>query len=298
MIDFGLVKPGTTLYIPFASYSGTTGAPSAMTGLATSDILVYKDGGTTERASASGFTLLDTDGLDFDGKTGINGISIDLADNTTAGFWAAGSRYWVVVGDVTVDAQTVRFIAATFTIGLPGAVLNTTVATLSSQTSFTLTAGPAEDDALNGCVVYLHDVGSAAQGGFAFVSDYTGSTKTVTLAAGATFTVAATDHVMVLPPSNVHAIAGATAAATNLRASASVLYVGSVTGASPSTTTLVDSALTQSDADHWKGRVLIFTSGSLKYQATDITAFTAASDQLTFTALSSAPAQNDEYVIV
>ena len=200
MIDLGIVKPGSTIYIPFGSYAASTGAPSAMTGLATSDIQVYKDGSTTQRASASGFTLLDTDGLDFDGLTGINGISIDLADNTTAGFWAAGSRYWVVISDVTVDSQTVRFPPATFTVGLPAAVLNTTIATLATQTSFTLTSGPAEDDALNGCILYLHDVASAVQGGFAVISDYTGSTKTVTLAAATTYTAAATDNAMVLPP--------------------------------------------------------------------------------------------------
>ena len=44
-----------------------------------------------------------TDGLDFDGLTGINGISIDLSDNADAGFWSAGSRYWVIVGPVTVN---------------------------------------------------------------------------------------------------------------------------------------------------------------------------------------------------
>lgn len=207
MISLGLVKPGETIYIPFGSYAGSTGAPSAMTGLAVGDIKVYKNGGTTERASTSGFTLLDTDGLDFDSLTGINGVSIDLSDNTTAGFWEAGAKYFVVVGDVTVDSQTVRFLAATFQIGLPGAILNTSIASLSSQTSFTLTAGPAEDDALNGCVVYIHDVASAVQGGFAVVSDYTGSTKTVTLTAGVTYTAAATDNIMVFAPDNARWIA-------------------------------------------------------------------------------------------
>ena len=198
MFDLGIVKPGSTIDIPFSSFAATTGASSATTGLATSDILVYKDGGTTERASAAGFTVA----ADFDTKTGINLITIDLADNTTAGFWAAGSRYTVVIGDITIDSQTVRFTAATFRIGLPAAVLNTTIATLASQTSFTLTAGPAEDNALNGAVVYIHDVASAVQGGFAVVSAYTGSTKTVTLTAGTTFTAAASDNVMILPPAN------------------------------------------------------------------------------------------------
>lgn len=200
MIAYGTVKPGSTLYIPFDSFAGSTGASVTITGLATSDIKVYKDGSTTERASASGFTLLDTDGIDFDSLTGIHGFSIDLADNTTAGFWAAGSKYIVVVSTITVDSQTVSFIAATFDIGQRDAILNTTIATLASQTSFTLTAGPAEDDALNGCIAYIHDVASAVQGGFAIVQDYTGSTKTVTLVAGTTFTAAATDNVAILAP--------------------------------------------------------------------------------------------------
>lgn len=198
MIDYGFVRPGTTLYIPFASYAGSTGASAATTGLATSDIEIYKDGSTTQRGSDSGYALLDTDGLDFDGITGLNGFSIDLADNTTANFYASGSQYWVVVSTVTVDSQTVSFVAATFRIGYQDAILNTTIASLSSQTSFTLTSGPAEDDALNGCQIVIHDVASAVQVGRAVVLDYTGSTKTVTLAAATTFTAAAGDNIAVL----------------------------------------------------------------------------------------------------
>ena len=202
MIDFGIVKPGTTLYIPFATYdSNDPSASVTLTGLATTDIEVYKDGSVTQRASDAGFALLDTDGIDFDGTTGIHGFSIDLADNTTAGFYAAGSQYFVIVASVTVDAATINFIAARFTIGYPSALLNTTIATLASQTSFTLTVGPAEDDALNGMEVMIHDVASAVQCGRAVILDYTGSTKTVTLAAGTTFTAAATDNIAIIGPS-------------------------------------------------------------------------------------------------
>jgi hypothetical protein len=208
MLNLGTVRPGSTIYIPFDSFDGGTGASVTLTGLAVTDVEVYKDGGTTQRASDSGYTLLDTDGIDFDGITGIHGLSISLADNTTAGFWASGSRYFVVISSVTIDAQTVNFVAATFDIGYPDAVLNTTIATLSSQTSFTLTVGPAEDDALNGCVVVIHDVASAVQLGSATVLDYTGSTKTVTLAAGTTFTAAATDNIAVYPPVGVQSAAG------------------------------------------------------------------------------------------
>lgn len=78
------------------------------------------------------------------------------------------------------------------------------------------------------------------------------------------------------PEVNVSHLAGDATAAANLKSSASVIYEGTVTGASPTTTTLVDSGLTQSGTDHFKGRVIIFLTGSLKYQASDITAFTQA----------------------
>lgn len=205
--DLGTIRPGTTVYIPFHTFdSNDPSASVTMTGLATTDIEIYKDGGTTQRASDNGYALLDTDGIDFDGITGIHGISINLADNSTAGFYAAGSQYWVVISSITVDAATINFILATFRIGYEDAVINTTIATLASQTSFTLTSGPAEDDALNGCVVCIHDVASAVQLGYAVISDYTGSTKTVTLAAGTTFTAAAADNISIFPPSNAHTI--------------------------------------------------------------------------------------------
>lgn len=203
MIDLGTVKPGSTIRVPFGSYAGATGASSATTGLAVGDVLIFKDGSATERASTAGFTVT----ADFDSRTGLNLIAIDLSDNTTAGFYAAGSEYIVMIGDVTIDSQTVRFPLARFRIGMQGATLDTTIATLSTQTSFTLAAGPAEDDALNGCVAYIHDVASAAQGGFAQIVDYVGSTRTVTLAAGTTFTAAATDNISILPPAPVLAIA-------------------------------------------------------------------------------------------
>lgn len=200
MINYGVVKPGSTIYVPFSSFASSTGASITLTGLAVTDIEIYKDGSTTQRASDNGYALLDTDGIDFDGITGIHGFSIDLSDNSTAGFYSAGSRYFIVVSSVTVDGHTVSFLAGSFVIGYEGAILNTTIATLASQTSFTLTAGPAEDDALNGMWLVVHDVASAVQQAVGVVLDYTGSTKTVTLAASPSFTIATTDNVSVMGP--------------------------------------------------------------------------------------------------
>jgi hypothetical protein len=114
-IHFGDVSADRVLYIPFASY-GANGESITLTGLAVTDIEIFKDGSTTQRSSDAGYSLLDTDGIDFDGITGIHGFLIDLQDNTDAGFFAVGSFYWVIVSAVTINAQTVNFIAATFRI--------------------------------------------------------------------------------------------------------------------------------------------------------------------------------------
>lgn len=216
MINLGTVKPGSTIYIPFETFGNTSPAPITITGLATSDIKVFKNGSTTERASASGFTLLDTDGIDFGSLTGIHGVSIDLSDNATADFWTAGGKYFVVIGDITVDSLTMRFIPVMFEIGYSGAILDTTIATLASQASFTLTAGPAEDDALNGSVIIIHDIASSVQLGQAAVLDYVGSTKTVTLAAATSFTIAAGDNISIMPRTNLYSVNGTPATSVDL----------------------------------------------------------------------------------
>lgn len=110
------VPAGDVLPIFFDTFDGGTGASITMTGLAVTDIEIYKDGSVTQRASDAGYTLLDTDGIDFDSITGIHGFSIDTGDNTDAGFYTVGAWYHVVVSAITVDAQTVNFIAAAFRI--------------------------------------------------------------------------------------------------------------------------------------------------------------------------------------
>lgn len=107
---------GATIYCLFDAFAGSTGAPITMTNFAVGDILIYKNGSTTQRSSTAGFTLLDTDGVDFDSITGIHGFSIDLSDNTDSGFFAVGSQYIVVISTVTIDSQTMSFVAGGFRI--------------------------------------------------------------------------------------------------------------------------------------------------------------------------------------
>jgi len=115
MFVLGDFTTADTLYVPFDTYD-SDGASVTITGLAKSDIKIYKDGVASARASENGYVLLDTDGIDFDGSTGLHGFSIDLSDNSDAGFYAAGSQYWIHVNAITVDGQTVRFTYY-FTIG-------------------------------------------------------------------------------------------------------------------------------------------------------------------------------------
>lgn len=77
-------------------------------------------------------------------------------------------------------------------------LVRTTIGTLASQTSFTLSAGSVDDDAYNGCEIVIEDASTAAQKAVGVISDYTGSTKTITLLNDpGVFTMAATDIVSV-----------------------------------------------------------------------------------------------------
>src|SRR3989304_5135071 len=285
MINWGKVPLASVLPFIFDSFDGGTGASITLTGLAVADIFIYKGGSMTQRASTSGF-------------------SIDTGDNTDAGFFVAGSFYTVVVASVTIDAQTVNFVAGTFWLGptltvaggdevdvthvggtaqtagdlaamitavddlvdtevaaiksdtaailtdtgttldtklndIQGAtfssatdsleairdrgdaawttgaggsdrllMVDTTIATLSSQTSFTLTAGSADNNAYLNCTIVIEDVSTATQKAVGLISAYTGATKTVTLKYDpAIFTMAATDKVYILAENSLKSTA-------------------------------------------------------------------------------------------
>jgi hypothetical protein len=121
-INFGTVPAGSVLPIFFTTYAGATGASITLTGLAVTDIEVYKGTSMTQRASDAGYALMDTDGIDVDGVTGFHGFSIDTGDNTDASFYSVGGFFTVLVSAITVDGQNVNFIAATFRLGAAEAV--------------------------------------------------------------------------------------------------------------------------------------------------------------------------------
>lgn len=86
---------------------------------------------------------------------------------------------------------------------VPATIVQTTIATLASQTSFTLTAGSANDDAYNGWLAVVRDSVTSVQVALGVVSDYTGASKTVALQADpAIFTMAVGDYITLIPQPN------------------------------------------------------------------------------------------------
>lgn len=134
------------------------------------------------------------------------GVALDTGAATIAGMLTkmaddnSGADF-----DATTDSlQAVRDRGdAAWTTGAGGSdrllMIDTTIATLATQTSFTLTAGSADDDAYNNCTIVIEDVSTATQKAVGIISDYTGATKTVTLKYDpGIFTMAATDKVYIL----------------------------------------------------------------------------------------------------
>lgn len=88
----------------------------------------------------------------------------------------------------------------------------------------------------------------------------------------------------------------------NLAAAATTMIEGTVSwdNTEAITTVFYSNDLTEATADHYNGRVVLFTSGDLVGQATDITdyALDTGEGKFTVTALTEAPADNVTFVIV
>jgi hypothetical protein len=84
-----------------------------VTNLANTDVYIYKDASLTQRTSFSGIAV----DIDVDAIVGNHWVTIDLSDNTDAGFYVAGSRYQVRMEGVTIDGATINAWIGAFSIG-------------------------------------------------------------------------------------------------------------------------------------------------------------------------------------
>jgi hypothetical protein len=195
--------------------AGKTGLSSATANLVVSTItdneavpVTYTQaGGTLEALAAVGTYVAPTATkarfVAVDGTNNPGLYELALAD---ARFAVKGARrLYITLSGAADMSQTDVEVALTgpnnLTDGNGGfTVNNTTVATYASQTSFTLTAGSASNDAYNGCVAIIRDSDDPTKVAIGIVLDYTGATKTVTLVADPGFTFGVGDYVTLYPP--------------------------------------------------------------------------------------------------
>lgn len=171
-------------------------------------------------------------------------IAVSKATQIYSDTAIASSKAVQIYSDTTKIHSDTTVIEAAGASTSPDVLVATTIATLATQTSFTLTAGSADNDAYNNCAVIFVDASTSTQKAISFVLDYVGSTKTVTLDAAPIFTIATTDNVYIMA-------AGATAAAdsklTRINSKSTQIY--SDTAIIYSDTTIATSKTTQIYSD-------------------------------------------------
>lgn len=190
--DFALNQTVRGMF-PTRLATGARGDPSSA--FETADIRVYKNGSTTQRGNETGYTVTST----FDTMTGIVYWSIDLSDNTDAGFFKTpGVEYAVVLyPDETLDSVSIASVIALFSVGRPTAQMPIVgMAQGGSTTTVQLPSNASSvDNAYQGASVLLvYDDGSfevCGQG----PTGYVGSTRTFTFDRTLTNAVSSTTRV-------------------------------------------------------------------------------------------------------
>ena len=78
--------------------------------------------------------------------------------------------------------------------------------------------------------------------------------------------------------------------------------IGSGTSTGTMSTTVFETDLTETASDHWKGRIVLFVSGVLRKQVSDVTVYRGSAagtlGQLTVTTLTTAPVAGDQFVVI
>jgi len=150
---------------------------------------------------------------------------------------------------------------------------STTIATLASQTSFTLTTpASADDDAYNGRLVVITDATTAEQKCIGRISDYVGSTKTVTLEADpGIFTMATSDTIEIL------ALSGATTSEISTAVGLTGLSaLSSGTATAGASTTITLAASEPATANWYNKKRIVLTGGTGSGQSALISSYSAA----------------------
>lgn len=225
---------------------------------------------------------------------------------TNAATTITGSLTTTFTGNLTGSVASVTGAVGSVTAAVTVGTINANVITAAAIADGAIDALTFAAGAIDAAAIAANAIGASELAADAVTEIRDSILTDATAFAGASIAAikAKTDSltftVATLIDANILRLNGVAASAANLEKSANTIRRGAVDVApAPTTTAFADTAnLTEAANDHWKGRIIIFTSGTLKDQATDITAYTGASKLLTFTALTAAPAAGDTYCIV
>ncbi len=183
--------------------------------------------------------------------------------------------------------------------------------------SITLASGESStDDIFRGDRVQI--ISGTGAGEHGLITTYNGTTKVATMSENWVVTpdntseyilvpadcdVETWQHIAVtnssttnLPEVDAKSLSDNATAADNLEASALGIITGSTSGTP--TTTATDTDLTGYADDDLIGRTIVFTGGTANGQASDITDYANTNGVVTYTAIQTAPAASDSFVIV
>ena len=304
----GRVTAGTVIDKTGYSISGTLTTLDGLNNLSAADVNAEVDTAISDAALATAASLVTVD-------SNVDAILTDTNElQTNQGDWATATGFATAADLVTVDANVDAILVDTGTtipgqiaalndldaagvraaVGLASANLDTQIGAIDTNVDAVL-VDTNELQANQGN--WITATGFATSGALATVDSNvdailvdTGTTLPATLSGLSTFD-ATTDTV------DVGAIDGSTTAAARLSDSAETMVLGAAITGTLSTTEMTTD-LAESTDDHYNGRVIIWTSGVLVNQATDITDYNGTTKALTYTAVTEAPSNGDTFIIV
>ena len=267
-----------------------------VTGAASLDSEISKDGGTfadctneaTEIATSSGVYYLDLTSTEMNADT----VAIIVKTSTSGAKTTTMVMYPEETGDIRVSVTAFGGTAGTFSSGRPEVntshIAGSAVSTSSAQIGVNVVnfGGSAGTFASGRPEVNTTHAAGTAWGSGAITAASI-ATDAITSAKIAADAIGASELA-----------ADAVAEIQSGLATASAV-APAVTGTADSgtTTTMVDAALTQADADYWAGSLIVFTSGNIAGQARRITAFNAGTDTITFSPATTQAVSTQNYEI-
>jgi len=229
-------------------------------------------------------------------------ISDQVWDEIIAGHAIAGSTGEALSAAGGAGDPWITTLPGSYTAGQAGKIvgdnINATIASRMAEASINTTAGAVDNVTLVATTTTNTDMRGTDSANtiapdntsIANILTDTGTTIPTQITALNDFNPATTGV-------DVTKINGSAEAASDLALSAATIVAASAITGTLSTTQMTTD-LTEATNDHYNGRIVIWTSGVLQDQATDITAYNGTTKLVTYTATTEAPSNADTFVIV